>query len=59
MERCHRQDEHSIIPVTEKALQIEEGEEDDESEELIASFPGGSTDISLLRSFKTHVATDI
>ena len=39
--------------------QEDEDEEEDESEELIAPFPGGPTDISLLWSFKTHVAADV
>ena len=37
----------------------EEDEEEDESEELTAPFPGSPTNISLLRSFKTHVAANI
>jgi len=58
-ERCRRRREYSIILVIEEAPQRDKDEEEDESEELNASFPGGPTDISLLRSFKTHVAADI
>ena len=32
---------------------------DEESEELTAPFPGGSTDFTLLQSFKTHIASHI
>ena len=59
-ERCHRRGESSsIILETETTPQIEEGEEHEDSEELIVPFSGGPTDISLLWSFKTHVAADI
>ena len=57
--RRRRRGEYSIIPVTEEAPQIEEGEEDDELKKLIAPFLNDLTDISLLWSFKPHVAADI
>ena len=61
-ERRHRR-ETSIISVVEEDPKIDEeeedDEEDDESEALTAPFLSGPTDISLLRSFKTHVAADI
>ena len=34
-----------VIPEIEEAPQIEEGEEDEKSEELTAPFPRGPTDI--------------
>ena len=37
---------------------MKEGEGDD-SKKLIAPFSGGSIDITLLRSFKTHIAVHI
>ena len=49
----------TIIPQTEDNPQIEEGEGDGESEELTVPFSSGPTDITLLRSFKTHIATHI
>ena len=36
-----------------------EGVDAQESEELTAPFSGGPTDITLLRSFRTHIAPDI
>jgi len=58
--RRRRRDEvSSTIPETKDNPQIEEGEGDDESEELTTPFPSGPTDITLLRSFKTHIAAHI
>jgi len=64
--RRHRREEASFsIPEAEDDPQIEEGDGDgegvgaEESEELTAPFPCSPTDITLLRSFKTHIATDI
>ena len=59
LERRRRGDEYSIIPVKDEAPQVEKGKEDDESEKLTTPFSGGPTNISLLRSFKTHIAADI
>ena len=46
-----RGESSSIIPKTEKASQIEEGEEDEKSEELSAPCPRGSTDIFTTAEF--------
>jgi len=64
-----REKASSSIAEIEDDPQIEEGDGDgdgesegvvaEESEELTVSFPGGPTDITLLRSFKTHIAADI
>jgi len=57
--RRRRQGETSIFPIVEEDPQIDEEEEDegeDDLEELTAPVPDGPTDISLLRSFNTHVA---
>ena len=60
-ERCCRRCESSstIIPETDDDSQIVEGEGDEKSEALTMPFPGGSTDITLLRSFKTHTMAHI
>jgi len=52
-ERCPRRGQFSstVIPETEDAPQIEEGEGDEESEELTTPFSGSPTDITLLQSF--------
>jgi len=59
LERHRRRGEPS------NTLPIEEGEENVEDEKpkerevLTESFPGGPTYITLLLTFKTHIATDI
>jgi len=61
--RCRRWEEtSSSIPEIEDDPQIEEGDDDDsegETEELTTPFLCGLTDITLLRSFKTHISVDI
>jgi len=59
-ERCRRWGQSfSVILKAEEAPQFEESEEHEELKELTVPFLGSLTNISLLRSFKTHVATDI
>ena len=57
--RRRRGESSSTFPEADDDPQVEEGKEDEESEELTASFQGGATHITLLRSFKIHIATDI
>ena len=63
--RRRREEASSSVLETEDDPQIEKGDGDgdgvgaEESKELTAPFPGGPTDITLLRSFKTHIAADI
>ena len=64
--RCRRQEEaSSSIPKIEDNPQIEEGDGDGEgvgaaeSEELTAPILGGPFNITLLRSFKSHIVADI
>ena len=51
--RRYRWDEpfSTIIPETEDAFQIKEGEGDEESEEMTVPFSDGPTGITLLRKF--------
>jgi len=53
--RSRRVSPSNIPEIEEVEVDIEE----EVSEELTGLFPGGPYDISILRSFKTHIATNI
>jgi len=58
-ERCHKWNEPSNTPLKEEGEENIKDEEATEKEVLTEPFPGGLTDITLLSSFKTHIAADI